>query len=193
VGLDAWMVLFGAVPDLAVGGVAVFALRAIPVFATIIPAATPAIERIAMNYYRLTGKVVTGFRGEQMMMTPGGRLYLGSGVVPASWDRESVTGEFELVVDVDAVDGGRPRSEWRVEGIARETANWRERRLEENRPIGPGRRLLRFSKLVENPGLRFAPHPIERTNALNDDGGLAHYNLDVRLIPSAEDTQPLFH
>ncbi|MBI1290793.1 hypothetical protein GC173_06060 [bacterium] len=178
VGLDAWMVLFGAIPDVGVGDVVWFALRAIPVVAEL-GCHDAGICHLGLNYYTLGGVLRRGDAGVMTLETELGPLHVTGGALPHAWVDEDVRGEFELVVDADAPDRGRALHPWRVRSITRETSNWRDRRTEENRPIRPGRRLLKFSDLLKRPGLRFQGSEVDRSNAVGDDGGLAHYNIVV--------------
>jgi hypothetical protein len=186
VGLDAWMVLFGALRDVAVGDTVQFGLRAIP---GVVEGGTEPVPptRLGLNYYYLGARLALSAAGDQHLETPFGCAYIGRRVLPPSWEGQIVVGEFELVVDADAPVASRPMPLWRVKSILRETPNWRDRRIEENRPIGRGRRLLRFAQLIQSPGLRYQGSPVECTSAFNDDGGLAHYNLEVE--PAGEATE----
>jgi hypothetical protein len=183
VGLDAWMVMYGALRDVQKGDQIPFGLRVIPLVVGALDevALEPIAQSLAMNYYRFRGMMECDPDGVQYLSLGAIRPVLGCGVLPDKWHGKTIDGEFELVLDVEAPAQLRMQPIWCVENIIRQTSNWRERRTEENRLIAPGRELPLFSALVRDGGLQFEGKPVERTHAFSDDGGLAHYNLIVRM------------
>jgi hypothetical protein len=183
-GLDSWVILNGDLPEMAVGEEIQIRLVALLLRILLAPeGAPPVLEHVGLSYYRFRLPLQRAATGAVILRLPPWDAPVLVESAPDSLEGRLVEGEMELLVHAPGDPAHQLHVVAHLDSITRETANWRDRRREENRPVQPGRRLLTMERLFRSHGLRHVGMPVFATDVHHHDGGLSHYilELDIRI------------
>lgn len=181
-GLDAWVIKQGSLPELKVGEVHTIGVEGVPHRLRSAEEETTHLEHVGGCHYHVRGRVL-GLETRLWSIEAGVVICCDSTpppwIAPGTW----VEGMVYLCVDRNLralseesrlLPAPAPRA-FKIRQLFRDTQFTHYMRLTENRPIGRGRKLASFADSESADSFLQSWEAISHTDAWNHDEGEAHY------------------